>query len=441
MNLKVLIGTILIIGLVNTQATQLEILRAWNYARANPRIVANRIKNRLRVSKVKGPKGDEKCYQEAIDNLSVRNPVPLLAEDVGLDLASWTQASDMMHNIRKLRHKGSDLSTVKQRMKRFGQFKGAYKFFEMLSFFKQTKPVPADKIIDLFITDCGNKKRPHRKIIFESDVTHFGAGVVYANKETWITVISSKGFTRNGVPNKKLDQAWIEGDGLYKGQGRSHTSARWREAGEFVHKGPQIHVQAKIDGVTDKTGPLGNLKNDKSVTCPNFVNPKILGIKVVNKWHMTSENCDRKLAPWSKSKSYVRRTLPFAQNKKCYHRLSYCLNGRVWAIDRQYKTFKEWSNKSNPDGVDELGDAKDDLSVKCPGFINPKLRKKVVRDWYATGEKCERGKRGFTDNGFFRINPFAKKNKCYQRLKYCQGGIVYLKDSQYVTYAEWRATH
>ena len=305
MNFKVLIGAILIIGLVNTQATQKEILEAWNFARANPSTVANRIKNRLRVEQLKGPKGDENCYQEAIDNLSAMIDVPLLAEDVGLDLAAWTQAKDMLENIRALKHRGSDKSTAKDRMRRFGRFTGAYKFFEMLAYFKQTKPVPADKIIDLYVTDCGNKDRPHRKIIFEKDVTHFGAGVFYANKETWITLLTSKGFTRNGVENKKLDEAWVEGDGLYQGQGRSHTSARWREAGEFIHSGPQIHVQAKIDGVDDNTGELGTLKNDNSITCPNFINPKVLAIKVVNNWHLTSETCDRKQEPWSTSSSFI----------------------------------------------------------------------------------------------------------------------------------------
>lgn len=440
MNFKVLICAVLAIGLVNTQATQLEILEAWNYARANPRVIANRIQNRLSVEKLKGPKGDENCYQDAIDSLNAMDSVPLLAENVGLDLAAWTQAKDMITNIRALKHVGSDKSTVKQRMIRFGKFTGAYKFFEMLAYFKQTKPVPADQIIDLYITDCGNKNRPHRKIVFESDVTHFGAGVVYANKETWITLLSSKGFERNGVENKKLDEAWIEGNGLYKGQGRSHTSARWREAGEFIHKGAQIHVQDKIDGVSDVTGPLGDLKDDKSVACPNFVSSKTLGVKIINDWHLTSERCDRKESPWSKSESFIRRTLPFAQKGKCYHRLSYCLEGRVWAIDRQYKTFAEYSKETSPNVENPLGDAKDDLSTRCPGFINPKLRKKVIRDWYQNGEKCTKGKDGFSDAGFFRINPFAKSKNCYQRLKYCSNGLVYLKDSQYMTYAEWRAT-
>lgn len=441
MNYKVLIGAVLIIGLVNSQPTQLEILKAVNYARANPTIVANRILNRIRTEKVKGPKGDEGCYQEAVDTLSVMKPVPLLAEDAGMDIAAWTQAVDMHQNIRHLRHKGSDLSTVKQRMRRFGNFRGAYNFFEMLAFFKQTQPVPADKVVDLFITDCGDKRRPHRKIVFERDVTHFGVGVSYGDKETWITFLASKGFTRKAIDNTVLDKAWVEGDGLYKGQGQSFTQARWRQAGEFIHTGPQIHTENFIIGAKALTGPLGTLINDNSITCPNFINSKILGLRVVHDWHPTPEKCNRMEEPWMLSETFIRRTLPFAQNNKCYHRLAYCLWERVWVIDREYKTFSQFAKETSPASNNLIGDAKDDLSVKCPGFINPSLRKKVVSEWYPNGEKCQRGEAGFEVNGFFRINPFAKKGKCYQRLRFCsEDGLVYLKDSEYVTYAEWEAT-
>lgn len=442
MNFKVLIGAVLIIGLVNSQPTQLEILKAVNYARANPTIVANRILNRIRTQQAKGPQGDENCYQEAVDTLSVMKGVSLLEEDVGMDVAAWTQADDMRNNIRRLRHKGSDLSTVKQRMRRFGNFKGTYNFFEMLAFFKQTQPVPADKLVDLFITDCGDKNRPHRKIIFETDVTHFGAGISYGDGETWITFLASKGFTRKPIKNVKLDEAWVEGEGLYKGPGQSFTMARWREAGEFMHNGPQIHTENLIIGAKSSTGPLGSLTDDGSTTCPNFINSKILGIKVVHDWHPTTEKCDRMQAPWMFSQSFIKRTLPFAQKNKCFHRLAYCLWSRVWVIDREYKTFSQFAKETSPASNNLIGDAKDDLSIKCPKFINPSLRKKVISDWYPDGEKCQRNLNGFEDNGFFRINPFAKKGKCYQRLKFCtEDGLVYLKDSEYVTYAEWEATN
>jgi len=450
MNIKVLIATFLVIGLINTQATQLEIIKTWNWARANPSALATRIQNRIRLrqktGKKLGPKGDENCLTEAVARLRKQAPVALMDENVGMDLAAYTQAKDMLYHIHALKHIGSDKSSVEERMTRYGRFEGEYKYYEMLAYFKQTQPVTAIKIIELFATDCGNnKKRPHFDILFAKDATHFGAGVEYANKQTWITLISGRGFIRKGVPNTMLDIARVEGDGLMKQNADMIQTAEWRSAKYFKHKAtPQIHDQNKIDKVDDSTGPLGNLKDDKSVNCPNYINPKKFTLRTVRTWTLTSRKCNREAKPWSEDTSrFIHRTLPFAQKGKCYHRLSWCsLEGRVWVFDREYITFNAAVEKYEPNMKSKLGDAKDDLSVRCPHFINPKiLRKRIVQDWYMNGEKCVRGKKGFESNGFFRINPFAKEGKCYQRLKFCsEQGLVYLKDSEYKTYNEWATT-
>jgi hypothetical protein len=351
----------------------------------------------------------------------------------------------MLYHIHALKHIGSDKSTAEERMRRYGKFEGAYKYYEMLAYFKQTQPVTAMKIAELFVTDCGNKNRPHYNIVFAKDATHFGAGVEYANKQTWITVIAGRGFVRKGVPNSMLDIARVEGDGLMKQEAVAVLKAEWRGDDYFKHKGAQIHVQSKIDKVDDSNGVLGDLKDDKSVTCPNYINPKKFALRDVRKWTLTSRKCSREEKPWSEdSAKFIERTLPFANNKKCYHRLSWCdLEGRVWVYDREYMTWKAAVEKFSPNMKSTLGEAKDDMSVRCPEFINPEmLRKRVVQDWYQNGQKCVRGQAGFEMNGFFRINPFAKEGKCYQRLKFCSAeGLVYLKDSEYKTYNEWATTN
>ena len=439
---KLLLTVLLLATGAHTQMTQLECLKSWNYARQYPGNIMARINNRLRTLDVNTPHYNKvkKCLAETVEDLKSQAPVPLLEEDVGMDLAAYTQSKDMLDNIMKLTHIGSDNSHVVDRLNRFGTFKANYKYYEMVAYFKQTKPVPADAVVDLLITDCTRKTRIHRKIIFETQAKKFGCGIAYSNMKTYITLIAGIGYTRNAVKNKALDQARIQGQGMYKGPGRSFPYAKWRSDDEFIHKGPQIHTLWKIEGAVIKRGPLGTLKDDYSVACPNFINPKILGIRIVHKWFLTRKTCNRKKAPWNNA-LYVKKTMPFAQKGKCYHRLSFCgPHGKVYAQDRQYKTYLRWFRETHPKAKSILGaKLKDDMSVKCPSFINPSLRKRIVQDWYQLGKRCKPGKKGFDEHGFFRISPLAKDGKCYQRLKYCSHhGIVFFKDSEYITYAEWK---
>jgi len=192
MNFKILIGILFAISVINAQATQKEVLEAINFARTNPLGVAGSLTNRIRRTGKKGVAGDENCWQEAADYLRVQGAVKPISEEIGLDMAAYTQSKDMFENIRALKHAGSDKSSVEDRMTRYGKFTGNYLFFELLSFFKQTKAVSADKIVHLFITDCGNKDRSHRKLIFNENVTQMGASIFYSNKQTWITMERDK---------------------------------------------------------------------------------------------------------------------------------------------------------------------------------------------------------------------------------------------------------
>lgn len=244
---------------------------------------------------------------------------------------------------------------------------------------------------------------------------------------------------RRAVNNSVLYEAWIEGDGLYSGEGENISEAQWRTNDYFKKPLEQIHTKQVAENIDDSTGVLGNLKDDGSVKCPTFVNSKLLSIKVISDWHKTSTKCDREDLPWSASAKFIKRDLPFAQNKACYHRLSFCHEGSVHVIDRQYKTFFSWVKENNPAVKSVLGDEKD-TTIKCPHFINPKLRKRVVQNWYPNGKRCESGVDGYDSEGFKRIAPYAIKGKCYQRLVKCHEGLEFFKDSEYKSYEEWSKT-
>ena len=357
-------------------------------------------------------------------------------------MASYTQSKDMFENIRALKHAGSDKSTVEERMRRFGSFTGEYLFYELLAYFKQTKAVSADKIVQLFITDCGNKGREHRKLIFNQDITQFGASVFYSNKQTWVTLLAAKNFKSNAVSNKQMSEAWIDGNGKFVGNGQAHPEAKWRYASDFIKTGEEIYNQNLIDGVWMTSNELHDAQDDKSVKCPTFINPEKLAIKVIETWRLMEGKCNRADAEWVYNGVFIKRVLPFAKNQKCYHRLSFCnTDGKIYSQDWEYKN---WTNAAIEDPslknvVPMI--AKDDFSVKCPTFINSELEKKVINAWYHNGEKCAAGQNGFEQSGFFRVSPYASKTKCFHQMKFCStDGLVWLKDTEYKTFAEWRAT-
>ena len=447
MNFKVFISIFFAISLVHCQATQLEVLEAINFARTNPEAVAGSLVNRITRLGKKGIEKDENCWQEAADFLrtqaQAKDKIAPISEEIGLDMAAYVQSKDMLENIKDLNHIGSDKSTVEDRMRRFGRFTGSFLFFEIMSTFVQTQPVSADKIVQLFITDCGNKGREHRKLIFNPDVTQMGASVQYSNKRTYITILAAKNFRSNAVSNKQMSEAWIDGEGKFTGEGRAHPEAKWRYASEFVKNGAEIYDQNVIDGIDMTQNELGDAKDDGSQRCPTFINPEKLAIRVVKAWRQVQGKCNRNDDEWQHKGRFIKRVLPFAKGGKCFHRLFFCdTKGAIFAHDWEYKTWDAAASEDKATQNIVKIVAKDDLSVKCPEFINSKLEKKLINDWYMNGEKCVRGKNEFANNGFQRINPYATDKKCFHQLRLCsEDGQVWLKDTEYVTFAEFMATH
>lgn len=441
MRIFVLLCALSAIGLINTQATQLEILKAWNYARQNPTIFANKLS--VLANGKDGIKGDATCYKDAIAFLKKQAKLPTLSEDAGLDVSAAEHSNDLLNKVKKLTHVGSNGSKAEVRLAKYGRFHGAYEFNEMLSFTKQTKPVTGNRVIMMFLADCGVKTRMHRKIILNETVTHFGAASSYANKETYFVLLATKGYTRKPLTNAQLVAARVEGDGLYSGDGSDQNTAFFRNAAFFKQNRPQqIHTLKKIYNMVD-TNPIavGDLKDDSSVKCPQFINFKTLGKSLVRGWTLTSSTCKRLTGAFTATNN-LDRILPYAKAGKCYHRLSFCdTKGRVWVIDREYKTLQEYSPVSLPQKSVLGGAGKSDSSVKCPTWINPNLRKRIVQDWYMNGSKCIRGSNGYAGDGSKRLAPFAWAKKCYHRFDFCdEKGRVWIKDSEYKTMKEYEAT-
>ena len=427
-----------VVGVLNAQATNLEILQSLNLARSDPKLVANWIKLRYIDKNVKGIPTDPTCYEEAYTFLSSATPVPLISEDAGVDLAAFTHAKDQVSN-RLFRHAKSDNTTPAANLKRFGTFSGTWSYTQLVGQFERSTVVSANDIILLFASDCGVASRKHRAALFTNTYTVAGAATANVERTTVVTLIFVQGFTRFPITNQQLVDANIQGDGLYSGPGKSWETSVFRPPGSFPKQVDQIHTETLIEKYDDSTGLLGNLKDDGSVECPTIVNHEVLAIRTIKGWVKTSEKCKRGEGDFT-TPDFLDRKRPFAQNKKCYHRFRFCgASTKVYVFDREYKT-KENSNKPLTNVMNVLGDGKGDVTVDCPTWISSKLIVRQVTNWYIhTAKGCERGT-DYNAEGIKRDAPFAKKGKCYHRQYFCDTEKnIWALDNQYYTYAEWAA--
>lgn len=428
----------LAISAISAQASQLELLQVINLARSDPKVVAGWIKLKYLDQNKHGVSGDENCYKEAYDWLMAAPTVNGIVEDAGLDVAAYSHAKNQVEN-QLFRHNMSDETSPTANVRKYGRFEGQWKITQLVAQFQRSTAVPANDIVMLFASDCGISSRKHRTTLFSNDFKAVGAGIHNKERKTIATVIFGTGFIRNPLTNQQLTEAMIEGNGKYSGAGKSHETATFKTYGQFTHDGAQVHTKDSIESFDDSNGPLGTLKDDGSVKCPTKINSEVLELSTVRGWTKTSQHCERGKDAFTTA-DHLDRVIPFAQNGKCYHRFRFCAaSGAVYTYDRQYKTEQQLSIPVH-DIKNELGDGHSDQSVKCPEWINNNLRTRVVNNWYIFDDKnkCTRGTDYNTSTGLKRVVPFAKLGRCYQRLLYCHtDGIVWAKDSEYKTYAQW----
>jgi len=440
--MKYLIFVLLCVGMIHCQASQLQVIKALNLARTNPKILAGWIDSQYISQGKNGIANDEDCYKEAFNYYNNLPPVSPLSEDAGADLAAYTHALDQVTSGTFSQTASDAKTTPTDTLNRFGKFAGSWSFTQMAALFERSTAVPANDVIMLFATSCGDKTRKYRSLLFSTTYTQIGVGVYNRERKTMFTVIFLKGFTRAPISNEQLNAALIEGDGMYTGSGASFPTAVFRPIGTDARPItlPQIHTQQKIEATDDTTGELGNLTDDGSIKCPTQINHNVYSIRDLKPWTKTSQKCTRGQGDFT-TPDFLDRKKPFAQKGKCYHRFRYCgSTGAVYVYDRQYKTLDD-ANKPLSDVKNELLDGKSDATVVCPRWVSPSLRIRLVTNWYLiTTEKCTRGSNGYATNGIRRDDPFAKRGRCYHRQLFCdERGQVWAKDSEYLTYSTWAA--
>lgn len=347
------IFVLLVVGSIHAQASQLEVLKALNLARTNPKVVANWLRAKYIAKGTKGINGDENCYQEAYDYLLNLAPSTLISEDAGIDLAAYAHAKDQVE-AGSFNHQTSDNTTPAARLQKFGTVSGTWAMTQMVALFSRSTAVPANDVIMLFASDCGVKSRKHRSALFDKAYLSAGVGVYNKEKKTMITLVFARGFTRAPITNEQLAAANIEGDGMYSGAGASFDTATFKKAGQTVIPGPQIHTAAKIQNPDDTNGDLGNLQDDKSVVCPDQINHEVLELRTIRSWTRTSQTCKRGEGAFTTS-DHLDRTKPFAQKGRCFHRFRFCTaSGAVFVFDREYKT-KDAALSPVKDVINEVG--------------------------------------------------------------------------------------
>jgi hypothetical protein len=441
----------LLIGIASARVTNLETMKAWNFFRQHPGVVASWIEKKYISKGINGVYGDKNCFTETVRRLKSQQPQAPLTEAIGLDLAATQHARYLLsENKGKLTHdgkSGSDTATVKKRIEKFSYPTTNWVGTEMLTAFNQEKLVAANDILLHLVTDCGNENNGNYNNVFSSTskFTHAGVGIALVGDQTIGVLLMSKGVASRPVKNEVLTQAEIEGNGDYFGKGESMPSTSPKTADAFKHTGKEIYPQLNTENVATDNGPLGDLVDDKSVKCPTWVNPSNYKKDgYFRDWKLVSPfvKCERGKGDFPNTNN-LQRTAPFAKGGKCYHRLSYCsTGGQVWVKDREYETLAAVdAGAAHKPQHPILKNYTNDKTVDCPPFVNgPLLRKRFVQVWYLNGADCSAGEGIFDKDGFHSKPAIAIDHKCFHRVMFCdKKGRTWVQDSEYKTLAEWNA--
>lgn len=435
----------LFIGIASARVTNLEVMKAWNFARTNPEQIITMFQNTYINKGVNGVFGDAVCYKSAVEALQKAAPQAPLTESVGAALAATMHSRFIVKSKdAKLSHTGENNSNLETRLKAHGKFIANYNVFQMMTAFSQTTLVSANDIILHFIADCNNSDKSNRKAIFApvADFTHSGVGIAVVGDKTIVTLVMTKSFSSFPVKNEVLTAAELEGNVDYSGKGQSMPTTSEKKSDSFEHKGKEIYPGLDPKNVAGK-GPFENTEDDKSVRCPDKVNPAFAKVGgYFRDWALTTEKCVRGSEKWAKTNN-LQRIAPFAKDKQCFHRLAYCSDqGLVWVKDREYNTLEAVDpTAAMQSSTPILKNFVDDKSVDCPPFVNGEiLRIRFVQDWYANGTECRRGTGNFNADGFYSPKAIAMDKKCFHRVMYCTtDSKTMVRDSEYKTLAQYRA--
>lgn len=439
----------LIVGIASARVTNLETMKAWNFFRQHPGVVASWIEKKYISKGINGVYKDTNCYKNAITALNKQKPAAPLTESVGADLAATSHARYLLkENKGQLSHDGKDrpTKTMSKRLSKFGKFVASYKVAELMTAFNQEELVAANDILLHFVTDCNNEAKDNLSTVYApvSDFTHAGVGIAVVGDQTLAVLMMTKSYSSNPVKNAVLTAFELEGNADYFGKGETMPSTSVKTSDAFTHNGKEIYPELNPSNVAkENVKPLFDLVDDKSVACPTWINPSnVKNGGYMQDWALTSKTCVRGTGAF-KTTNNLDRVAPFAKNGSCYHRLSYCSDqGTIWVKDREYNTLENVdAGAAHTPKTAILKNFVNDKSTDCPPFVNGDLlRKRFVQDWYLNGSDCTVGAGNFDKNGFNSPLAIAMQKKCFHRVQFCDSkGRTWVRDSEYKTLAEYRA--
>ena len=190
---SIVILAIVLFASTNALTAQ-HIISAVNYARKNPKIIAQRIQ--AQYPNMRGTANDATCYSDAITFLNAQAPLAPLKENVAADLSTWLHSRYCVQVIKTISHTGAGNSNPGSRLEAQATGIGAWNENIAVTFRPNTVYPTAEEFIIMWITDCGVASRGHRTNIFSTAVTHQGCGVFQGPMSgTWIgTVVTCMGI-------------------------------------------------------------------------------------------------------------------------------------------------------------------------------------------------------------------------------------------------------
>ena len=213
---SIVILAIVLFASTNALTAQ-DIIRAVNFARKNPKIVAQRIA--ARYAGKTAPLYDPNCYTEAVNWLNVQPSLPPLAENAGVDLATYRHSKYLVTIATRLSHTGEGGSLVDKRLLAVGQWTSSYSLTEVMAatYRQDTVFISADEFVEMWIIDEGQRCRGYRYSVFDTRVTELGCGVYQGPKTrngvsvtaTMVNCVGVKGYAINAAGIALLPEAGL----------------------------------------------------------------------------------------------------------------------------------------------------------------------------------------------------------------------------------------
>ena len=214
---SIVILAIVLFASTNALTSQ-DIIRAVNFARKYPKIVAERIAKKY--SGRAGPAHDPTCYTDAINFLNAQPSLKPLYENIGADLAAYKHSKYIVQNLNQISHTGEGGSSVKDRILAVGVWIDCWAISENIAatFRQDAAFISADEFVEMWIIDEGLQPgRGHRFNMFDVKMTSQGCGVYQGLMKpngvsytgTVVTCVGVKGYSIGPIGIAQLPEAGL----------------------------------------------------------------------------------------------------------------------------------------------------------------------------------------------------------------------------------------